>query len=131
MKYYNSIILKGRFNKLMDNVIDLLKDEGFGIITQIDVAETMKTKLDVDFKKYMILGACNPHIALRAFQAEDKIGTLLPCNVLVIDQGSGEIEIAFIDAEGLMNHLENPQLDVLAREVRNRFDRVLNKLKTI
>lgn len=129
MKYYNSIILGGKFNEIMDKVTELLKVEGFGVITQIDVAETMKMKLDVDFKKYMILGACNPHIALRAFQAEDKIGALLPCNILVIDQGKGNIEIAFVDAEGLMNHLENPQLDVLAREVRNRFDRVMNKLQ--
>jgi uncharacterized protein (DUF302 family) len=128
MKYYKSVILEGHFEELMDKVTALLKDEGFGIITQIDVAETMKKKLDVDFKKYMILGACNPHIALRAFQAEDKIGALLPCNVLVIDQGKNQIEIAFVDAEALMNHLGNPQLDVLAREVRNRLDGVMNKL---
>lgn len=129
MSYYNSVIIKGKFNDLMEKVKNLIKDEGFGILTQIDVSETLNKKLDIDYKKYVILGACNPHIAIRALQAEDKIGALLPCNILVIDQGQGNIEIAFVDAEILMSNLDNPQLDVLGREVRNRFERIMNKLK--
>ena len=128
MQYYLSKIIPGKFNEVIDKVTDLLKDEGFGILTQINVKETLKKKLDVDYKEYVILGACNPPLALRAFQAEDKIGTLLPCNVSVIDQGEGNIEVAVMDAENLMNHIGNPQLVVLAKEVSNRMNRVLMNL---
>lgn len=128
MQYYLSKIIPGKFNEVIDKVTDLLKDEGFGILTQINVKETLKKKLDVDYKEYVILGACNPPLALRAFQAEDKIGTLLPCNVSVIDQGEGNIEVAVMDAENLMGHIGNPQLVVLAKEVSNRMNRVLMNL---
>lgn len=128
MQYYLSKIISGKFNEVIDKVTDLLKDEGFGILTQINVKETLKKKLDVDYKEYVILGACNPPLALRAFQAEDKIGTLLPCNVSVIDQGEGNIEVAVMDAENLMSHIGNPQLVVLAKEVSNRMNRVLMNL---
>ena len=128
MQYYLSKIIPGKFNEVVDKVTDLLKDEGFGILTQINVKETLKKKLDVDYKDYLILGACNPPLALRAFQAEDKIGTLLPCNVSVIDQGEGNIEVAVMDAENLMNHIGNPQLVVLAKEVSERMNRVLMNL---
>ena len=128
MEYYISKIIHGKFKQVIDKVTDLLKDEGFGILTVIDVKETLKKKLDVDYKDYVILGACNPPLALRAFQAEDKIGTLLPCNVIVIDQGDGDIEVAYMDAENLMSHIGNPELEVLAKEVSERMNRILTQL---
>jgi len=128
MKYYLSKTIKAKFKDTIEYVTELLKEEGFGIQTEIDVKKTMKTKLDVNYKNYMILGACNPHLALRAFQSEDKIGTLLPCNVTVIDQGNGNIEVAIMDAENLMSQIGNPQLEVLAKEVSERMNRVLMKL---
>lgn len=128
MQYYLSKIIHGKFNDVIESVTDLLKVEGFGILTQINVKETLKKKLDVDYKEYVILGACNPPLALRAFQAEDKIGTLLPCNVSVIDQGEGKIEVAIMDAENLMSAIGNPALQVLAKEVAERMNRVLMNL---
>ncbi len=128
MQYYLSKIIPGKFNEVIERVTDLLKEEGFGILTEINVKETLKKKLDVDYKDYVILGACNPSLALRAFQAEDKIGTLLPCNVSVIDQGDGNIEVAIMDAETLMSPIGNPELKVLAKEVAERMSRILMNL---
>jgi uncharacterized protein (DUF302 family) len=128
MQYYLSKTIEGEFKKVIEKVTDLLSEEGFGILTEIDVSETLKKKLDVDYKNYVILGACNPHLALRAFQAEDKIGTLLPCNVTVIDQGEGKIEVATMDANSLMSQIGNADLSVLALEATKRLTRVLNKI---
>lgn len=128
MKYYISKTIQAQFQETIDKITDLLKEEGFGVLTQIDVRDTMKKKLDIDYKKYVILGACNPHLAIRAFQAEDKIGALLPCNVIVIDQGKGNIEVAFMDAKNLMSQIGNPALEVLAMEVNNRMARMLDKV---
>jgi len=128
MKYYISKTIKGKYQETIENVTDLLKEEGFGVLTEIDVKKTLKKKLDVEYKNYVILGACNPNLALRAFQSEDKIGTLLPCNVAVIDQGDGNIEVAIMDAINLMSHIGNPELEVLALEVSERMERVLRKL---
>lgn len=128
MKYYVSKTIKGKYHPTIEKVTQLLREEGFGIITEIDVRKTLKTKLGVDYKNYIILGACNPNLALRAFTAEDKIGTLLPCNVTVIDQGDGTIEIAIMDAVNMMSHIGNPELEVLAIEVSERMERVLMHL---
>ena len=128
MKYYLSKIVKAKFTDTIEKVTILLKEEGFGVLTEIDVKKTLKQKLDVDYKPYVILGACNPHLALRAFQSEDKIGTLLPCNVTVIDQGQGNIEVAIMDAVTMMSTIGNPELEVLASEVSERMERVLMKL---
>ena len=128
MQYYLSKTIQGKFKQVIDKVTVLLKEEGFGILTEINVKETLKKKLDVDYKDYVILGACNPSLALRAFQAEDKIGTLLPCNVSVIDQGDGNIEVAIMDAETLMSPIGNPELKVLAKEVAERMNRILMNL---
>ncbi len=128
MDYYISKTIKGDFAETINVVTELLQDEGFGVLTSIDVKETMKKKLDVDYKNYVILGACNPHLAIRAFQAEDKIGTLMPCNVTVIDQGEGEIEITAIDTQVVMKQIDNPQLQVLALEASKRLSRVLSKV---
>ena len=128
MQYYLSKTIHGEFHQVISMVTDLLKEEGFGILTEINVKDTLKKKLDVDYKSYAILGACNPHLALRAFQSEDKIGTLLPCNVIVIDQGESNIEVAIMDAETLMSQIGNPELKVLAKEVSERMNRVLMNL---
>lgn len=128
MKYYLSKTIEGDFEKTIEKVTGLLSDEGFGILTEIDVANTLKNKLDVDYKRYLILGACNPHLALRAFQAEDKIGTLMPCNVIVIEQGEGMIEVATMDANALMSKIGNPELNILALEATKRLTRVLSKV---
>jgi uncharacterized protein (DUF302 family) len=129
MKYYISKLIEGKFEATIDNVTELLSEEGFGIQSLINVTKTLKEKLDVDYKNYVILGACNPHLALRAFQAEDKIGTLMPCNVIVIDQGDGKIEIAAMDPNALMGQIGNPELNVLALEASKRLNRVLEKLQ--
>jgi uncharacterized protein (DUF302 family) len=128
MKYYVSKIINGKYHPTIEKVTQLLQEEGFGVITEIDVKKTLKNKLGVDYKNYIILGACNPNLALRAFTAEDKIGTLLPCNVTVIDQGEGKIEVAIMDAVNMMSHIGNPELEVLAIEVSERMDRVLMNL---
>ena len=128
MGYYNSKIIKGNHQEVLKKITELLQEEGFGIITSIDLQKTLKEKLDVDYKSYTILGACNPSLAIRALQSDDKVGTLLPCNVLVIDQGEGNIEIAFIDSETSLGKLGIPELNILGREVNNAFSRVLQKL---
>jgi len=128
MQYYISKTLKGKFQETIDKVTTLLKQEGFGVLTEIDVKKTLQAKLGVDYKEYVILGACNPHLAIQAFQTEDKIGTLLPCNVIVINQGDGNIEVAFMDAQSLMSQIGNPGLEVLALEANDRLNRMLSKL---
>ncbi|MCD4665322.1 MAG: DUF302 domain-containing protein [Bacteroidales bacterium] len=128
MKYYFSKTIKGKFNETVKKITRLLIEESFGIITKIDVTEIMRKKLDVDYKNYVIMSACNPRLAIRALQTEDKIGALLPCNLIVIDQGEGNIEVAYMDAENLLDHIGNPELEILAREVNNTFSRVLEKL---
>ncbi|GAB4311307.1 MAG: DUF302 domain-containing protein [Bacteroidales bacterium] len=131
MKYYISQIFNSPFNHILGILPDLLSQEGFGIITQIDVKDTLRKKLDIDYKNYVILGACNPQLALRAFQAEDKIGTLLPCNVIVIDQGDGTTEVAYMDSVTLMGNIGNPELELLAKEANERLGRVMHELKHI
>ncbi len=128
MKYFNSKTIKGQFEPTIKRVTELLSEEGFGIQSEINVTKTFKEKLDVDFKNYVILGACNPHLALRAFQSEDKIGTLLPCNVIVIEQGEDEVEVATIDPNSMMSQIGNPELNVLGLEASKRLNRVLAKL---
>ncbi|NOX48589.1 MAG: DUF302 domain-containing protein [Chlorobi bacterium] len=128
MGYYNSKTIKGRYKDVVEKTKGLLREEGFGIITSIDLKETLKQKLEVEYKNYTILGACDPKLAVRALQSDDKIGALLPCNVLVIDQGNESIEVAFIDVEDSLGKLNNPELNILAREVNNTFNRVLQKL---
>lgn len=128
MSYYFSKKVKGSFEKTIERVISLLKEEGFGILTEIDVKETLKKKLDVDFRKYKILGACNPPFAYQALQAEDKIGTMLPCNVIVQEISPEEIEVAAVDPVASMKAVENPNLSEVARQVQERLKRVIEGL---
>ncbi len=127
MSYYFSKTIKGSFEEAINKTTGLLKEEGFGVLTEIDVKETLKKKLDVDYKKYHILGACNPPFAHKALQAEDKIGAMLPCNVIVIEQDNG-IEVAAIDPIASMQAVNNPALADVAVEVRDKLRNVIEKL---
>jgi uncharacterized protein (DUF302 family) len=128
MSYYFSKILNVSFDVAISKVIDELKKEGFGILTEIDVKETIKKKLNVDFKKYRILGACNPPFAYQALQAEDKIGTMLLCNVIVQEHAEGKIEIAAVDPVASMMAIDNPKLRDIAEQVRVKLKRVIDSL---
>jgi uncharacterized protein (DUF302 family) len=126
--YYFSKIINGSFEAALNKITEGLKQEGFGILTEIDVKETLKKKLDVDFKKYKILGACNPPFAYKALQAEDKIGTMLPCNVVVIEQGENEIEVSAVDPIASMEAVKNPQLADVANTIRSKLKKAVDNL---
>ena len=128
MSYYFSKTINRNFDEVVLKLTDELKREGFGILTEIDVRETLKMKLDVDFKKYKILGACNPHFAHKALKAEDKIGTMLPCNVIVIEQAPGEVEVAAIDPIASMQAVGNSNLGKIASEVQSKLKKVVESL---
>ena len=125
MKYYFNKSLEIPFDEAVAKVTEQLKKEGFGILTGIDVKETLKKKLDVDFKQYKILGACNPHFAYQALQKEDKIGTMLPCNVIVQETEEGKIEAAAIDPMASMQAIQNPDLQAVAEQVQAKLRSVI------
>lgn len=128
MSYYFSKTVKGSFEEVHEKVIVSLKNEGFGILTEIDVKETLKKKLDVDFRKYKILGACNPPFAYKALQAEDKIGTMLPCNVIVQEIAEDDIEVAAVDPIASMKAIENQELYGIAGQVQEKLKNVIRNL---
>ncbi|MGV8946279.1 MAG: DUF302 domain-containing protein [Lutibacter sp.] len=128
MNYYFNKTVKGTFEEVIDKVTQGLKEEGFGILTEIDVTATLKKKLDVNFKKYRILGACNPPYAYKALQAEDKIGTMLPCNVIVQEIEEGVIEVAAVNPTASMQAVENKKLSDIANEITSMLENVIKKL---
>ncbi|MBC8174199.1 MAG: DUF302 domain-containing protein [Candidatus Marinimicrobia bacterium] len=128
MSYHFSKKLRVSFDGAIVKVTDELKKEGFGILTEIDVKETLKKKLNVDFKKYRILGACNPPIAYQALQAEDKIGTMLPCNVIIQEHADGQVEVSAVDPVASMQAISNPQLGALAKQVQAKLRIVIDNL---
>ncbi|MEW6417157.1 MAG: DUF302 domain-containing protein [Nitrospirota bacterium] len=128
MSYYFSKTLNISFNEAISRVTDELKKEGFGILTDIDVQATLKKKLNVDFRKYRILGACNPPFAYQALQAEDKIGTMLPCNVIVQEMADGKAEVAAIDPVASMMAIENFRLKAVAEQVKVKLKGVIDNL---
>ncbi|WP_072403639.1 DUF302 domain-containing protein [Flaviramulus basaltis] len=128
MKYYFNKTVSGTFEDVIEKVTKELKDEGFGILTEIDVTATLKKKLDIDFKKYRILGACNPPYAHKALQAEDKIGTMLPCNVIVQEINPGIVEVAAINPMASMMAVDNKQLMEIADEITAKLKNVIEKL---
>ena len=128
MSYYFSKTLDLPFDDAIARVTEELKKEGFGVLTDIDVRATMKKKLDVDFRNYRILGACNPPFAHQALLAEDKIGTMLPCNVIVQEHAPGVVEVAAIDPVASMAAVDNAQLGAVGMEVRARLQRVVESL---
>ncbi len=128
MSYYFSKILNVSFEEAISKVTDELRKEGFGILTDIDVKEALKKKLNVDFKKYRILGACNPPFAYQALQAEDKIGTMLPCNVIVQELPEGKVEVTAVDPIASMMAIENPKLRAVAEQVQAKLKKVIDSL---
>ncbi len=128
MQYSFNKILDMSFDDAVDKVNDELKKEGFGVLTDIDVQMTLKKKLDVDFRKYRILGACNPTFAYKALQAESRIGTMLPCNVIVQETGERQIEVSAIDPIASMQAIENPELQDIADQVQAKLKKVVDSL---
>lgn len=128
MKYYFSKIMEMPFPQALQHVTDKLSENGFGVLTTIDVKATMKKKLDADFRPYTILGACNPRLAHAALQSEDKIGTMLPCNVVVQEIGKGQVEVAAVDPVASMAAVDNPKLAPIAEEVRTLLMKVVASL---
>jgi uncharacterized protein (DUF302 family) len=130
MAYYFLTIIPGEFEAAVSKVTEALGKEGFGVLAEIDIKATLKKKLDVDFYNYKILGACNPSFAYRALQVEDKIGTMLPCNVIIQEREPGKIEVSAVDPMASMQAIENPALKNIAEEVRQKLQRVIEGLKS-
>ncbi len=128
MSYYFSKTVEGDFDNVIEQVVGALKVEGFGVLTEIDVKEILKKKLNVDFKRYKILGACNPPFAYKALQTEDQVGSMLPCNITIIDQGEGKIEVAAVDPVASMQAIQNQSLASVASEVRGKLKSVIDSL---
>ncbi|MEI7980225.1 MAG: DUF302 domain-containing protein [Bacteroidota bacterium] len=128
MDYYFSKQLSTGFEEAVQRVVAALKAEGFGVISEIDIQAKLNEKLGVNFKKYLILGACNPGYAYKALLAEDKIGTMLPCNITVIDQENGTIEVAAVNPVASMMAIHNPDLEPVAMEVTEKLKKVIHSL---
>ena len=128
MKYYLNKTTNYQFDEAVDKITMALKEVGFGILTEIDMKATLKTKLDVDRRPYKILGACNPPFANKALNMEEKIGILLPCNVTVIDKGDGKVDVSIMDPTVAMSIVENPDLESLAADVSEKLEAALAKI---
>ncbi len=128
MSYYFSKIVDYTFDNALTKVTEELKKEGFGVLTEIDVQTTLKKKLDVDFRKYKILGACNPPLAHKALTAEDKVGVLLPCNVIVQETTDNKIEVAFMNPIEAMQVVKNDDMEKIAEEVTTKLKKVSEQL---
>lgn len=128
MSYYFKRTLNTDFGNAIDLVTKELEKEGFGILTEIDIKETLKKKLNEDFYNYRILGACNPPLAYQALQSEDKIGTMLPCNVIVQEREEGAVEVSAVDPVASMSAIDNAELGEIAAEVRGRLRKVIENL---
>lgn len=128
MTYFFNTEVQIDFEQAVESVTEELKKEGFGILTEIDVKNTLKNKLDVDFRKYRILGACNPPYAYRALQAEPHIGTMLPCNVIVQELENGSVEVAVIDPLASMQAIGNPELQEIAEEIQEKLKTVIKRI---
>ena len=128
MSYHFSKKLDATYDEAIARATEELKKEGFGILTEIDVKDALKKKLDVDFRKYKILGACNPSFAYKALLAEDKIGTMLPCNVIVQETDDGKVEVSAVDPIASMQAIDNPALGDIANEVREKLKKVIDNI---
>ena len=128
MRYYISKTVSRSFDLVLEQVVAALQEQGFGVLTEINVKATLKKKLGVDFRRYIILGACNPPFAYQAFQADDKIGILLPCNVIVQELADGQVEVAAMDPVNAMQMVENANLSDVAEQVLARLQTMLDSL---
>lgn len=129
MTYHNSKKVSSSFDETIVQVTEELKKEGFGILTEIDVKETLKKKLDVDFRKYRILGACNPPLAYKALSEEENIGVMLPCNVIVQETADGSVRVSAINPMESMKAIDNPNLEGIAKTVSDKLENVINNLR--
>jgi uncharacterized protein (DUF302 family) len=128
MSYHFTKTISGDLDQIKERVTETLRDVGFGVITEINLKEKLKEKLDVDYKPYIILGACNPGFAYEAVQLEEELGVLLPCNVVIIDHGDGSIQVSAIDAVKMMSVVGNKELDKIADTVNDRLRKALESL---
>ena len=128
MSYYMSKVIPASYDDAVNRTKEALKAEGFGVLTEIDVKATLEKKLDVDFQRYVILGACNPPFAYRALQAETNVGLLLPCNVVVRELDTNSSEVSTIDPVAAMAAIESPELGQVASEVRQKLVKVMDSL---
>ena len=128
MEYYFSKMLDTSFEEAVQHITDSLKTEGFGIISEINIHEKLHEKLGISFKKYRILGACNPGYAYKALMIEEKIGTLLPCNVIVVDQGEGRTEVSAVNPVASMMAVQNNELESIALDITKKLKRVIDSL---
>ena len=128
MSYAFSKTVDDSFDDAVERVTARLAEEGFGVLTTIDVSSTLKKKLDVDFQRYTILGACNPNYAYKALQAEDKIGVMLPCNVIVQQKDDEKVEVSAVDPLASMQAVDNPSLGEIATEVKQKLQSVIEGL---
>ena len=125
MRYTIQKTVSGDFDEVVETTIDTLKDDGFGVLCDIDVQATLKEKLGEEFRHYRILGACNPALAYQGLNEEIELGALLPCNVIVYETDSGEVVVSAVEPHQLLKVADNETLDSIATEVHNRFERVL------
>ena len=128
MSYYFSKTIEAKFDEAVSRTREALKQEGFGVITEIDVQETLKSKIGVNFRPYLILGACNPTMAYEALQVEDKVGAMLPCNVVVQERSASTVEIAAIDPVASMQAIENPALTEKATLIAGKLQSALDRI---
>lgn len=128
MKYYINKTITTSFDQAIELVTEALKTEGFGVLSEIDIQQKLKEKLDVDFRKYKILGACNPQSAHKALLQEDKIGTMLPCNVIVQEIGENQVEVAAVDPAASMMAVDNKELAGIAGDIKAKLERVIASL---
>lgn len=128
MKYYIEKTTDYSFDEAVERVTEELKKEGFGVLSEINIHEKLKEKLDVDFRKYRILGACHPASAYKALQAEKMIGTMLPCNVIVQEGDNGKTEVAAVDPAASMQAVKNDKLSSIAGEIKEKLERVIGNL---
>ena len=130
MKYYISKKIDATFEQAIDRVKESLEIEGFGVLSEINIHDKLKEKLNVNFRRYTILGACNPNYAYKALQSEDKIGTMLPCNVIIQELSKNSVEVAAIDPIASMMAIDNPLLAPIAKEIKAKLERVISSLHT-
>lgn len=128
MNYAHSKTINGTFDSVKEKVTEELKKDGFGVLSEIDVKDTLKKKIDVDFKKYTILGACNPHYAHQALTSEEKIGVMLPCNVIIVEKGDNEYEVSAVSPKASMMAIENDSLAEIAETVEDLLKKVIDRL---
>lgn len=126
--YFNKTLSNLNFDEAIGKVTAELKKEGFGVLARIDMHHTLKEKIGVDLRNYTILEACNPPFAYKSIQAEDKIGIMLPCNVVVQDAGEGQIEVAVVNPVSAMQAVNNPEMDGIAKEIQGKLKKVISQV---